>query len=60
MINNLIFVLLLLWLLFLLSNFVVEKQNYTRNAKSSTTSGQLDICSKMYPAQMSDEKSSSL
>ena len=31
-----------------------------RDAKSSTTSGQLDICSKMYPAQMSDEKSSSL
>ena len=27
-----------------------------RNAKSSTTSGQLDICSQMYPAQMSDEK----
>ena len=31
---------------------------HIRNAKSSTTSGQLDICSKMYPAQISDEKSS--
>ena len=27
-----------------------------KNAKSSTTSGQLDIYSQMYPAQMSDEK----
>ena len=62
MINNLIFVLLLLFLLLLLlTNFVVAKQNYTWEVqKGSTTSGQLDICSKMYPAQMSDEKSSSL
>ena len=59
MINNLIFVLLLFWFLYLLTNFVVAKQNYTRNAKSSTASGHLDICSEMYPAYMSDEKSSS-
>ena len=41
------------------SNFVVAKQNYTSEMqKSSTTSDQLDICSKMYPAQISNEKSS--
>ena len=39
---------------------LLQQQNYMRNAKSSTTSGQLDICSQMYPAQMSYEESSSL
>ena len=33
---------------------------HIRNANRSTTSGQLDICSQMYPVQMSNEKSSSL
>ena len=61
MINNSIFLLLLLLFLLLLYNFVVATTKlHMRNAKSSTTSGQLDICSQMYPAQMSDEKSSSL
>ena len=60
MINNIILLLLLL-LLLLLCNFVVAKTKlHVRNAKSSTTLGQLDICSQMYAAQMSDEKGSSL
>ena len=59
MINNSIFLLLLL-LLFLLYNFFATTKLDMRNAKSSATSGQLDICSQMYPGQMSDEKSSSL
>ena len=56
MINNSIFLLLLL----LLYNCVVATTKlHMRNAKSSTTSGQLDICSQIYSAQMSNEKSSS-
>ena len=56
MINNLILLLFSL----LLCNFVVAKTKlHMRNAKSSTTLGQLDICSQMYASQMSDEKSSS-
>ena len=47
-------------LLLLLCNFVVATTKlHMRNANRSTTSGQLDICSQMYPAQMYDEKSSS-
>ena len=53
-------ILLLLLFLLLLGNFVVATTTlHITNAKRSATSGQLDICSQMYPAQMSYEKSSS-
>ena len=58
-IHNSIFLLLLLFLL-LFCNFVVATTTlHMTNANRSTTSGQLDICSQMYPAEMSYEKSSS-
>ena len=57
-IHNSIFLLLLF--LLLLCNFVVATTTlHITNANRSTTSGQLDICSQMYPAQMSCKKSSS-
>ena len=62
-IHNSIFLFLLLLLLFLLllCNFAVATTTLLiTNANRSTISGQLDICSQMYPAQMSYEKSSSL
>ena len=50
---------LLLLVLLLLCNFVVAITTlHITNANRSTTSGQPDICSQMYPAQMSYEKSS--
>ena len=63
-IHNSIFLLLLLllYLLFylLLCNSVVATTTlHITNANRITTSGQLDICSQMYPAEMSYEKSSS-
>ena len=43
---------------FYLLILLLQNKLHIRNAKSSNTSGQLDICSKKYPAQISDERSS--
>ena len=58
-IHNSIFLLLFVLFLLLLCNFVVATTLHITNANRSITSGQLDICSQMYQAQMSYEKSSS-